>query len=202
MSLPQVNVEPEVGNAASPVAFTPAARHVLAGARAEGGDVCVVLSWPGGAVSLPECHHQSSEFELVLGRIDGCPIYVDSRHLALLLGQRVPLRIAGMSHHNELRQQVRRPAMARCSLEDDLTAQLALRFSGRCEESAIRNYVRAAITDLTGSVSDEALPEMSDRLANHRLAAATQATRHSFGRGQIIVETVVENRSMLNWPAD
>jgi hypothetical protein len=52
---------------------------------------------------------------------------------------------------------------------DDLVAE----FGGEPSESVVRAYLVRAISDLRGSISQEALPEMAVRLARVRLTADT-----------------------------
>jgi hypothetical protein len=55
------------------------------------------------------------------------------------------------------------------ALADELDRDLIPLFGGHCPDT-IRAHIRRAISDLRGSVSVEALPEMAARLAMHRLS--------------------------------
>jgi hypothetical protein len=57
----------------------------------------------------------------------------------------------------------------------EVSTELYGEFGGRISGDVIRGCVRAAMTDLHGSISREALPEMAVRLARVRLAALAQA---------------------------
>ena len=52
----------------------------------------------------------------------------------------------------------------------DLTRELIPQFAGVFSGQTISRYVRAAVDDLRGSASAEALPELAARLTRHRLA--------------------------------
>jgi hypothetical protein len=52
----------------------------------------------------------------------------------------------------------------------EISAELYGEFRGLLSDEAIRGGVREAMTDLCGSISREALPEMAVRLARARLA--------------------------------
>jgi len=55
-----------------------------------------------------------------------------------------------------------------------LVCELDEIFGGETSRAMVSGYVYAAISDLRGSVSAEALPEMAARLARHRLLDATE----------------------------
>ena len=55
-----------------------------------------------------------------------------------------------------------------------LVRELAPRFTGKFSSDEVSGYIGRAITDLRGSVSAEALPEMAARLAYHRLTIAAR----------------------------
>jgi len=55
-----------------------------------------------------------------------------------------------------------------------LVGELAPRFTGEFTSDEVSGCIGRAITDLRGSVSAEALPEMAARLAYHRLTIAAR----------------------------
>jgi hypothetical protein len=55
--------------------------------------------------------------------------------------------------------------------------ELLVEFADHLDEPVIRSYLACAITDLHGSISGEALPEMAVRLARVRLTACTTDAR-------------------------
>ena len=57
----------------------------------------------------------------------------------------------------------------------EISAELYGEFRGLLSDDTIRGCVREAMTDLRGSISPEALPEMAVRLARVRLAALAQS---------------------------
>jgi hypothetical protein len=61
----------------------------------------------------------------------------------------------------------------------EVSTELYGEFRGRISDDVIRGCVRAAMTDLHGSISCEALPEMAVRLARVRLAALAPVARSS-----------------------
>jgi len=73
------------------VTFTEAARTVIAAACGRFGQHAVLLAWPAGATYLPCDSYLPSECDVVLGYVEGCPIYVDARRLALFTNRRLVL---------------------------------------------------------------------------------------------------------------
>jgi hypothetical protein len=61
----------------------------------------------------------------------------------------------------------------------EIPAELYGEFRGLLSDEAIRGCVRDAMTDLRGSISREALPEMAVRLARVRLAALASVASSS-----------------------
>ena len=57
----------------------------------------------------------------------------------------------------------------------EISAKLYGEFRGLLPDDTIRSCIRDAMTDLRGSISPEALPEMAVRLAQVRLAALAQS---------------------------
>ncbi len=60
-------------------------------------------------------------------------------------------------------------------LVSDIANELAHQFAGVLSATVIAGGVAAAIRDLRGSISGEALPEMASRLARVRLAEVARA---------------------------
>ncbi len=60
-------------------------------------------------------------------------------------------------------------------LVTEISRELAQQFAGVLSASVIAGGVAAAIRDLRGSISGEALPEMASRLARVRLAEIARA---------------------------
>jgi hypothetical protein len=57
----------------------------------------------------------------------------------------------------------------------EISAELYGEFRGLLSDDTIRSCVRDAMTDLRGSISPEALPEMAVRLARVRLTTLAQS---------------------------
>jgi hypothetical protein len=172
---------------AGQVVFSPAARSAILNACRRGKRQAVLLSWPAGATYLPQDCYQPGEFDVVVGHVAGCPIYADVRRLALFAERRVlvdaeqpsrtrehpPLRVQATAQPQITGRPGRRSPGSDAiagELVAGLVDELAAQFLGTYRPDAIWSHVRRAISDLRGSVSREALPEMAVRLAHHRLA--------------------------------
>jgi hypothetical protein len=170
------------------VSFTFAARRALAAVCRRDGQQALVLAWPAGVSYLPHRQYVPQAFDVILGHVVGCPIYVDTRRLALFRDQHIVLDTCPGAHrvqHPTLaawRAPAHEPgqdtaatgiAAAVDSVRTDpgpaLLHELAAQFVGTFSDEQIAMYVRNAISDLQGSVSAEALPEMAARLAHYRL---------------------------------
>lgn len=64
----------------------------------------------------------------------------------------------------------------RRNVDVTLIGELRRTLGGRVSEYTIVQYVRAALEDLRGSVSPEALPEMGARLAHYRLTTLLEGS--------------------------
>jgi uncharacterized protein (DUF779 family) len=174
------------------VAFTPAARRVLTRVARRDGQQAIVLAWPAGAAYLPRADYAPHDFDVILGHVAGCPIYVDTRRLALFRDQRVVLDADPAPRsdtHPALAVQpapraepddAAAPAAVATVTADPgqvLQRELAARFAQTFSDAQIWTYVQDAINDLRGSVSAEALPEMAARLVRHRLSTIVKPTR-------------------------
>lgn len=73
------------------VAFTATARLVIAAACARDRQQAILVAWPAGAAYLPHDCYVPTEFDVVLGFVEGCPIYADVRRLALFAKRRLVL---------------------------------------------------------------------------------------------------------------
>lgn len=180
-----------VDDSARQVLFTPTARGVIASACDREGPHAVVLAWPSGAAYLPGDCFATTEHDVVVGFVAGCPVFADTRRLALFVNHRLvvdaepvsparahpPLWVRATPSWEPGRgiapvEEATGVEAARTQLSRDLLAEFAPRFAGQFAEVMIAAYIREAISDLQGSVSAEALPEMAARLAHHRLCAA------------------------------
>lgn len=176
-----------IARSARRVDFTPAARSVIAAVCWRSGPQVVVLSWPAGAAYLPATCYVPGEFDVVIGHVEGCPIYTDARRLGLFANVRVVLDADPSSlslPHPPLAAHTlpRWPSAGEegdgsagystpPSLMRKLIREMSPQFARFLPEPMISTYVREAIDDLRGSVSSESLPEMAARLARHRLTA-------------------------------
>lgn len=182
---------PSMTYALPEVGFTAAATATLAEVCRRDGAQVVLLAWPAGATYLPRDHYVPDEFDVVLGYIAGCPIFADTRRLALFPSHNImldaPAGSARLRRPPLIATVVHSPAPARGSrarvpssgpapmqLYRDLLEELSVEFSSVFSHPQIASQVRHAIEDLRGSVSTEALPEMAARLAHHRLSAASR----------------------------
>ena len=71
------------------VTFSRTARTAIVTASRAGKQQAVLLSWPAGAAYLPSEYYRPGEFDVVVGHIARCPVYVDVRRLALFRNQRL-----------------------------------------------------------------------------------------------------------------
>jgi uncharacterized protein (DUF779 family) len=73
---------------------TDLARKVMARQCREQGRQAVVLCWPGGATCLPLALHVPGAYDVVLGHIARCPIYVDVRQVGWSAAKQAVLDVA------------------------------------------------------------------------------------------------------------
>jgi hypothetical protein len=85
---PRINVPGELSHL---IAFTGAARRVIAAACTSGSQQAILVAWPAGAAYLPHECYVPTDFDVVLGFVEGCPVYADSRRLALFSSRRLVL---------------------------------------------------------------------------------------------------------------
>lgn len=98
MSTSQPLMPPEsIPGSARKVAFTPAARRVLASVSRRDGQQAVLLAWPAGVAYLPLAHYVPDAFDVIVGHVEGCPVYADTRRLALFRNSHVILDAARRS---------------------------------------------------------------------------------------------------------
>ncbi len=178
----------------SSVAFTAAARSLIAAACQRTGPQVIVLAWPAGATYLPADCYVPSEFDVVITHVSGCPVYADTRRLTMFINRRVefdadaytasrphpPLRARDVSSKQAGSSEIHTrfdPTGIRVSRE--LMRELIPQYVGVFKEQTIATYVRAAVDDLRGSARAEALPELAARLAQQRL---DEASRESLDR--------------------
>lgn len=65
------------------ISFTAAARATIKAAFGREGSQTILLGWPGGATYLPSRCYQLGLHDIEVGEVEGCPIYVDTRRLAV-----------------------------------------------------------------------------------------------------------------------
>ena len=75
----------------SRLVVTDAARDAIRRLRRDTGRQALLLSWPGGAVCLPSSLYTPTAFDVIIGHIACCPIFVDLRRLGFPAGARVVL---------------------------------------------------------------------------------------------------------------
>jgi hypothetical protein len=63
--------------------FSDTARAALSAASRRGRLQAVVVSWPAGATYLPADCYRPGPFDVIVGHVAGCPVYVDVRRLEL-----------------------------------------------------------------------------------------------------------------------
>jgi hypothetical protein len=171
------------------VTFSRTARTAIVTASRAGKQQAVLLSWPAGAAYLPSEYYRPGEFDVVVGHIARCPVYVDVRRLALFRNQRLVVDAApptATRPHPPLRARAvptssgpagQQPPGGPDSgdvvaelVADDVVDDLAADFAGLHPPQVVEAAVDGAISELRGSVSPEAMPEMATRLVRHRLA--------------------------------
>jgi hypothetical protein len=165
--------------------FLPSARAALRSACNNKGRQSVLLSWPGGATYLPSRCFEPGPFDVIVGRVVGCPVYADRRQLGLFLDSKVVIAAARPAPDVLVPLSVRvEPLTDESALEakfaavaDSLADELAARLPGGIERGDVRTQVCRALEDLRGSVSFDSLAEMAIRLAEHRLSCAALLPR-------------------------
>jgi uncharacterized protein (DUF779 family) len=70
---------------------TDAARDAISWLCRDSGRQALLLSWPGGAVCLPAALYTPTAFDVIIGHIARCPIFIDLRQLRFSAGARVIL---------------------------------------------------------------------------------------------------------------
>jgi hypothetical protein len=70
---------------------TDAARDAVRRLCRDTGRQVLLLSWPGGAVCLPSSLYTPTAFDVIIGHIARCPIFVDLRRLGFPADARVVL---------------------------------------------------------------------------------------------------------------
>jgi len=93
MSMPRSISTESVRDSQRKVDFTPAARRALAAVSHRDGQQAVLLAWPAGAAYLPLDHYAPHDFDVILGHVEGCPVYADTRRLALFRNHHVVLDV-------------------------------------------------------------------------------------------------------------
>lgn len=63
------------------LAVTDRARRALVRLCHDHGQQALLLSWPGGAATIPLEHYSPGHFDVIIGHVASCPIYVDVRQL-------------------------------------------------------------------------------------------------------------------------
>jgi uncharacterized protein (DUF779 family) len=63
-----------------------AARDAIRRLCCDDGRQALLLCWPGGAVCLPVSLYTPAAFDVIIGHIARCPIYVDVRQLRFTAG--------------------------------------------------------------------------------------------------------------------
>ena len=71
------------------ISFTVAARATIKSALGRDGSQTILLGWPGGATYLPSPCYEPGFDDIEVGTVEGCPIYVDTRRLAMFPTARV-----------------------------------------------------------------------------------------------------------------
>jgi hypothetical protein len=170
------------------VRFTAAARATITAACPREGSQTIIVSWPAGAAYLPSTCFTPGRGDVMIGRVAGCPIYADTRCLAVSPARRMlldverssptsPASTAALGH-----TMTPAPAPATVMAEQRyvaavLVGDLAPRFAGRFGQDGVTVCVGQAVADLRGSVCAEALTEMAARPAHHRLTVASERQR-------------------------
>jgi uncharacterized protein (DUF779 family) len=80
-----------VGMRGGRLVVTDAARDAISRLCRDTGRHALLLSWPGGAVCLPAALYTATAFDVIIGHIARCPIFVDLRQLRLSASARVIL---------------------------------------------------------------------------------------------------------------
>jgi uncharacterized protein (DUF779 family) len=78
--------------------ITARARKAIRRLCADAGRQHVMLTWPGGANYLPAAMHHAGPYEVVVGHVARCPIYVDLRQLKLFRGRYMRIDVNDRAH--------------------------------------------------------------------------------------------------------
>ena len=81
------------------VRFTAAARATISAACRREGSQAIIVSWPAGAAYLPSACFTPQRGDVIIGRVEGCPVYADTQRLALLPTRRMLLDAERSSPH-------------------------------------------------------------------------------------------------------
>jgi len=106
------------GAAGRRLAVTDRARHALVRLCRDHGRQALLLCWPGGAVTLPLRLYAPGRFDVIIGHVARCPIYVDVRQLGYTATKYAVLDAERAVCHREwpllrLERAARAPAAAR-----------------------------------------------------------------------------------------
>jgi hypothetical protein len=175
---------------------TARARQLLKAVQRRDGRQAVILSWPVGAAYLPRPLYAPTSYDTVIDEVEGCPVYVDRRRLAVHPDRSVVLDVeprsdrrtrpalrvregSGEGPPSQHDSGVAEWAARSGAVEQRALVELRALYGNRVDAEVLRAKVSAALHDLRGSVAAEALPEMVARLVGHRLEASGMALRLS-----------------------
>ena len=191
MNYPLTPLRP-VDRSSRRIAVTPAARSAIAELSQTCGQQALLLAWPAGAACVPTDCYRPYEYDVIVGHVEGCPIFADIRRLGLYADRRVVLDIDPQAPRWPLQIRVKlawqrtgrlapappkaaRHATAPEGSDRALVAELLVEFAPEFGEAEIAAQVQRAVSDLRGSVSPDAMPEMATRLARHRISAIARS---------------------------
>jgi uncharacterized protein (DUF779 family) len=93
------------------VVITDAARQVVSRIRGDGRRQALMLSWPSSATMTPVMSSRPGEFDVIIGHVQECPIYLDLRQVALFAHGDVVLDVDHVSAWRTISARRARPAL-------------------------------------------------------------------------------------------
>jgi len=81
------------------VRFTAAARAAITAACRRKGSQTIIVGGPAGAADLPSVGFTPGRGDVIIGRVDGCPVFADTQRLAQFPSHRMLLDAERSSPH-------------------------------------------------------------------------------------------------------
>jgi hypothetical protein len=195
-----------------------AARDAIGRLCRDDGRQAVLLCWPGGAACLPVSLYTPAAFDVIIGHVARCPIYVDVRQLRFTAGTQAvldttqagtqrPLLRLRPAHPEPASQTAHRGGAAMTAAMSPQVAawvsrELHHKFTGVLPEPVITACARDPVTDLHRSSQRRSTPgdspsapasERGDQLAARSIFGGS--THRSAAASSAKEETAMNNRA-------